>query len=293
MSTTKSGGARPFFIAEVSSNHNRDLDRALAFVDAAADAGCDAVKFQLFRVDELFAPEIVERSDDVRKRRKWELPLEFLPEITQRCAARGIEFHCTPFYLDAVKQLEPYVDALKVSSYELLWDGLLAACARSGKPVILSTGMATLDEVAHAVDMLRGAGVSDLTLLHCVSDYPAAAGDCNLAVIETLRSEFGCAVGWSDHSVDSAVVNRAVNRWEAEVVELHFDLDERGEEYGGGHCWLPEPLSALITGIRRGHSADGDGVKAPSTAELAEKDWRADPSDGLRPLKHLRTDWRP
>ncbi len=283
----------PKFIAEVSSNHNRDLDRALAFVDAAADCGCDAVKFQLFRVDELFAPEIVSRSPDVEARREWELPIEFLSPIAEACKRSRIEFHCTPFYIEAVGQLEPYVDAFKVSSYELLWDDLLRACAATGKPVILSTGMATLPEVEHAVDVLRDADVSDLTILHCVSAYPAAASDCDLAAIDTLRRAFGCSVGWSDHSVDPAVVQRAVHRWGAEVVELHFDLDERGEEFAGGHCWLPETLRPVISGVRRGLSADGDGVKGPSTSEVVEREWRADPSDGLRPLKHMRADWRP
>jgi len=283
----------PQFIAEVSSNHNRDLERTLRFVDAAAKAGCDAVKFQLFRVNELFAPEIVERSEAVQARREWELPLEFLAPIAEACTRSGLEFHCTPFYLQAVEQLDPLVDVFKVSSYELLWDDLLVACAATGKPVILSTGMANLSEVQHAVQTLRRAGVVDLTLLHCVSSYPAAAEDCNLAVIETLRNAFDCRIGWSDHSVDPAVISRAVHRWGAEVVELHFDLDERGEEFAGGHCWLPETLRSLIADVRRGLEADGDGVKEPSVAEAAEKDWRADPSDGLRPLRHLRADWKP
>ena len=95
------------FIAEVSSNHSRDLDRALAFIDVAAASGCDAVKFQLFRIDQLFAPEILRKSEAHRKRKAWELPLEFVPTLAQRCHDSGIEFSCTPFYLDAVRELEP------------------------------------------------------------------------------------------------------------------------------------------------------------------------------------------
>src|SRR5215469_11475365 len=96
---------RPMFIAEASSNHDRDLMRALAFVDAAADCGCDAVKFQLFRIDRLFAPEILARSAQHRDRKAWELPLPHLEPIAERCLARGIRFGCTPFYLEAVEEL--------------------------------------------------------------------------------------------------------------------------------------------------------------------------------------------
>lgn len=276
------------FVAEVSSNHNRDLGRALAFVDAAADAGCDAVKFQLFRVDELFAPEILERSEAHRKRREWELPVEFLEPIAKRCAEVGTRFWCTPFYLDAVEALLPFVDVYKVSSYELLWDDLLVECARAGKPVVLSTGMATLAEVAHAVDVLRGASAVEVTLLHCVSRYPAPAEECDLGAIATMRDAFDCPVGWSDHSVDAAVVERAVHRWGADVVEFHFDLDEAGAEFAGGHCWLPSTIAPVIAGIHRGVSADGSGVKEPAPGEVEEREWRADPADGLRPLRSVR-----
>src|ERR1041385_7636773 len=101
--------AGPFFIAEASSNHGRDLSRALAFVDAAAEAGCDAVKFQLFKIDRMFAPEILARSAQHRARRSWELPHAHLAPLAERCRARGIAFSCTPFYLDAVEELRPFV----------------------------------------------------------------------------------------------------------------------------------------------------------------------------------------
>src|SRR5665213_4551274 len=136
----------PLFIAEASSNHDRDLSRALAFVDAAADAGCDAVKFQLFKIDRMFAPEILSQSEKHRERRQWELPLAHLAPLAERCLKRGIQFSCTPFYLEAVEELRPFVAFYKVASYELLVDDLLKACGRSGKPVVLSTGMATMDE---------------------------------------------------------------------------------------------------------------------------------------------------
>src|SRR6202789_2094068 len=129
----------PLFIAEASSNHGRDLSRAKAFVDSAADAGCDAVKFQLFKIDRMFAPEILAQSPKHRARVAWELPPAHLAPLAEHCSARNIQFSCTPFYLEAVRELEPFVDFYKVASYELLVTDLLAACARTGKPVVLST----------------------------------------------------------------------------------------------------------------------------------------------------------
>ena len=104
------------FISEVSSNHAQDLQRSFDFIDRSADVGCAAVKFQLFKVESLFSLEALEAKPDLLKRKAWELPLEFLPKLAQRCHAKGVQFSCTPFYLEAVKELEPYVDFYKVAS---------------------------------------------------------------------------------------------------------------------------------------------------------------------------------
>jgi N-acetylneuraminate synthase len=278
----------PDFVAEVSSNHHRDLKRCLVFIREAARLGCSDVKFQLFRIRELFAPEILNRSKKHRDRENWELPVEFLPELAACCRADRIAFSCTPFYLEAVEQLYPYVDFYKVASYELLWGTLLAECARTGKPVVLSTGMADLDEVRDAVDILRKNGCRDLTLLHCVSGYPTPAADCNLAAIATLRREMDCPAGWSDHSVQPAVIYRAVHRFEASMIEFHLDLDGAGDEFRTGHCWLPEEIRPVIETVNTGWVADGSGKKAAVPCELPDRDWRADPDDGLRPLVATR-----
>lgn len=276
------------FISEVSSNHSQDLQRCLGFIDASASAGCQAVKFQLFKVEHLFSPEALEAKPDLLRRREWELPPSFLPKLASHCQSRGVQFGCTPFYLEGVAQLEPFVDFYKVASYELLWDGLLAACAKTGKPVILSTGMATPTEIQHAVQVLREGGCKSPTLLHCTSAYPTPYREANLAAIQTLRDLTSCNVGWSDHTVEPAVLHRAIHRWGATTIEFHLDLDGAGEEFATGHCWLPDQIAEVISDVSKGFVADGNGVKEPVSSELFDRDWRADPSDGLRPLKSTR-----
>jgi N-acetylneuraminate synthase len=282
----------PVFIAEASSNHGRDLKRALAFVDAAADSGCDAVKFQLFKIDRMFAPEILRQSPRHRARAEWELPLAHLKPLAKHCSARKIQFSCTPFYLEAVAELEPYVDFYKVASYELLVTDLLRACARTGKPIVLSTGMSTMEEIAAAAATLKQAGARDVTLLHCVSAYPTPAAEANLAAIAAIRAATGLPVGWSDHTRRPAVIERAVHHWGARAVEFHLDLDGEGAEYAAGHCWLPDEIAPVIARIRESLVADGAGFKGPQPSELSDREWRADPSDGMRPLKHVRLSYK-
>jgi len=281
------------FIAEIGSNHNRDMARALELVDACAEAGAQAAKIQVFRVDDLFAPEVLSHREDLRSRVAWEFPIEMLEPLSLHCRKRGLQFGATPFGLWAVDALAPHCDFLKVASYELLWHPLLRACAATGLPLIVSTGMATDAEIDEAVTVARDAGCADLTLLHCVSAYPTPVEECNLAAIAALRERHDCAVGWSDHSADPQVVERAVRRWGASDVELHVDLaDEAGHE-AGRHNWVPDSLRAVIAAAAQealtdASPADGDGHKRPMPAEAPDVAWRADPSDGLRPLRATR-----
>jgi sialic acid synthase SpsE len=260
-------------------------------IAAAAAAGCDAVKFQLFRIDRLFAPEILARSAEHRRRKEWELPVDLIPELAAQARATGMAFGCTPFDLQAVDELRPHVDFLKVASYELIWPDLIAACVRTGLPTILSTGMATMDEIVAAVAGARAAGAQDLTVLHCVSSYPTPPAECNLAAMDTIARACATPVGWSDHSRSAEVVLRAVHRYDAAMVEFHLDLDGTGAEYAPGHCWLPQEIAPVIAACRLGAVIDGSGEKAPQPAEEADRAWRADPSDGLRPLLATRAQW--
>lgn len=176
----------------------------------------------------------------------------------------------------------------KIASYELLWDDLLIACARTGRPVILSTGMVTIVEIKHPVDVLQRNGCQAPTLLHCTSAYPTPYAEANLAAIETIRQATGCEVGWSDHTVEPAVIHRGIHRWSARVIEFQLDLDGKGEEFEAGHCWLPDQIPAVIWDVKKGFEADGNGIKEPVPSELSDRLWRVGPSDGLRPMKEIR-----
>lgn len=255
------------FIAEIGSNHNAHRERCEALVDAAAWAGCRAVKLQVFRVEDLFAPQALEAHPELERRRAWEFPLELWGPVRERCRKRGVELGVTPFALWAVNELADHVDFFKIASYELLWPALIRACAATGRPLVLSTGMATLEEVAAAVAVAREGGAErQLRLLHCVSGYPTPPEQANLSAIAALREHFGAPVGWSDHTCSERVVRRAVTRWEASDVELHIDLDGHGQE-AGEHSWSPRRLRGLIASIegRSRHTARsrtrGPGVR--------------------------------
>ena len=285
------------FIAEIGSNHNTDLSRCLKLVDAAAQAGCEAVKLQVFRVEDLFAPQALKAHPELAQRRSWQFPLEFLKPLRERCRERGVELGATPFAQWAVRELADHVDFFKIASYELPWPALIASCAATGKPLVISTGMATLAEVSAAVEVARSGGVSELRLLHCVSGYPTPPEQANLRAIATLREHFAVPVGWSDHTCSAEVVRRAVTRWETSDVELHIDLDGHGHE-AGEHNWEPTRLRELIASIAAAkpsslngtaaQAIDGDGIKRPMPVELPDVPWRADPEDGLRPMRSLR-----
>ncbi|MDA9085120.1 N-acetylneuraminate synthase family protein [Candidatus Pelagibacter sp.] len=280
------------FIAEISSNHNKSLKRTFSLIDSAKKNGFNSVKFQLFKINELFSQEILENSYEHRKRTKWELPLDFIPKISKYCKQKKIKFGCTPFYLEGVNFLKDYVDFFKISSYELLWDKLLIECSKTNKPIIISTGMATLNEVSKAVKILKKTGNKKITVMHCVSAYPADYKFANLSVIEKLRKKLKVNIGWSDHTVNSNVIMRAIYKWNVKDIELHYDLeDKKGFEFKGGHCWLPHNAFEMISNINEGIFSDGKDTKKPTASELNDRNWRTDPIDGLRPFIKIRKKW--
>ncbi len=282
-----------FFIAEISSNHSQDIHRCLKLVEAAKESGFDAIKFQAFKIEELYAPEILNQSEEHMARKDWTFPIEFLPEIKQKCDEVGISLGITPFYLQAVNDCNDYVDFFKIASYELLWKELLIECCASNKPMIISTGMANIDEVKASVELIEKHNCNNLTILHCVSSYPVTDEEVNLGAISHMQDVFDWPIGWSDHSRNPNVVVSSVLKWGASTVEMHLDLDGSGEEYGPGHCWLPSDASEVIKICRESVKFNGVGMKQPAKSEITEREWRADPVDGLRPFISIRKDYKP
>lgn len=285
------------FIAEVSSNHNGDLDRMKKLIKTSAEIGCTGIKFQLFKIDQLFSSEILEKSETHRKRKNWELSEKVIPELADYTHECGLNFSCTPFYLDAVDLLEPYVDFYKISSYELLWLDLFKKCGTTNKPIVFSTGMATMEEVQKTLNCLLQTPCKNITILHCNSTYPTSSNDSNLYSIKMLKNmissieipdDTAVNVGYSDHTVSPGVIYRTVHHYGVYFIEFHIDLDGKGKEYATGHCWLPDQINEVISNVNTGFTADGDMKFEPSLSELLDRDWRADPSDGLRPLKKIR-----
>ena len=275
------------WIAEVSSNHNGSLARIEQFLDSAVDIGAQGVKFQLFKLDQLFAPEALKAKPELLARRAWELPVEFIPHISRMCYARGLLFGCTPFYMAAIAELFPYVDFYKIASYQLLQLDFLAQFKQYQQRVVMSTGMATPAEISKAV---WAVGQQDLDLLHCVSGYPTPVAECNLKTMGYLRTQYRAArIGYSDHSVNPAVLYAAALQHNAQMIEFHLDLDGTGDEYQIGHCWLPGNIKAVIRDIQAAQLAGGNYGKFVQPSETEDRGWRSDPSDGLRPMLELRS----
>ncbi len=278
------------FIAEVCSNHNRNLKRCFEFIDSAKKLNCYAVKFQLFKIKNLFSKDAKKLYKNVQRKKKRELPKEFIPKIAKYCKRKKIKFSCTPFDLESVDFLKKYVDFFKIASYELSWTSLLEKCAKSKKPIILSTGMSNLKEVKKAVSTLKKNKCKKISLLHCVSSYPASISSCNLKSIPFLTKKFNCEVGWSDHTVEPLIIYSAIKNFGAKIIEFHYDLDGNGWEQkeGGKHCWLPEQIKRVIDYNNKEKVIDGKYQKKFSKEEKIERKFRADPKDGLRPLLKFR-----
>lgn len=266
-------------IAEAGVNHNGDVEMAHRLVDVAADSGADAVKFQTFEPERLVSPlarkaeyqvaNTGSSESQLEMLRRLVLPRAALGPLAAHAAERGLLFLSTPFDESSADALDDLgMCAFKVPSGEVTNHPLVAHVAAKGKPVLMSTGMATLGEVAEAVQVVREHGDPPLALFHCVTSYPAAAADCNLRAIGSMRAAFGVPVGWSDHT-EGIQVSLAAVAAGASLLEKHFTLDRRLP--GPDHLASLEPgeLTALVKAVREIESALGDGVKRPAAAELA------------------------
>jgi len=272
-----------YVIAEAGSNHNGDLDLAKELVDVAAAAGADAVKFQTFRAEDLYVEDSgeVEYLDDDRSIydiiESMEMPYEWIPTLHEYCHERDVQFLSTPFDERSAAELSEYVPAWKVASYTSSHHPFLEHLAETGKPVIMSTGAHTLDEVRESVEALRESGVDGLALLQCVAAYPTPLEDSNVRVVETLAEEFGVLAGLSDHTLDPVTAPSAAVALGASVVEKHFTLDKTMEGPDHEFALEPDELDEMVGTIRRTESALGSGEKQVLDVEeeLYEKARRA------------------
>jgi N,N'-diacetyllegionaminate synthase len=270
-------GAPVFMIAEAGVNHNGDPALAHRLIDVAAAAGADAVKFQTFRSEALasrHAPKAPYQTEttgagesQLEMLRRLELSAETFAALADACRRRDILFLSSAFDVPSADLLEALgVAAFKTGSGELTNTPLLAHLARTRRPLIVSTGMATLDEVDAAVATVRAAG-APVALLHCVSAYPAPPDQSNLRAMDTLRERCDCPVGFSDHTPGLTITLAAVARG-ACIIEKHFTLDRALPGPDHRASLDPGQLTALVAGIREVEAALGDGHKRPTPAEL-------------------------
>jgi N-acetylneuraminate synthase/N,N'-diacetyllegionaminate synthase len=271
-------GLRCFIVAEAGVNHGGSFDVARRLVDAAVHAGADAVKFQTFKTERLtsasaprapYQQRVGGGSGSQRDLLKQvELPFGAFQRLAGYCRERAITFLSTPFDEESVDLLDRLgVPAFKVGSGEITNLPFLGVIARAKRPIILSTGMSYLNEVAEAVAVIRGAGNEQLVLLHCVSSYPTDPPDVNLRAMRTLEREFGVPVGFSDHTLGIEVAVAAVALG-ACLIEKHFTLDRAAP--GPDHAASLEPaeLAELVRAVRRVEAALGSEVKQPVPSEL-------------------------
>lgn len=266
-----------FIIAEAGVNHNGDVNTAKRLVDVAAEAGADAVKFQTFQVDSLvtasgptaeYQEEATGEQSQYEMLSRLELDRGAHEELIEYCDSSGIEFLSTPFGFESATLLANMdVNAFKIGSGDLTNHPLLRDVASYGRPMIVSTGMSTLEEVEDAVAAILDANRDvPVALLHCVSAYPTAIDDVNLRAIRTLDDVFPCVVGFSDHTTEVEMPALSVAAG-ARIVEKHFTLDRSMAGPDHEASLEPAELDRAVSLVRMANRALGDGVKRPVPAE--------------------------
>jgi len=265
-----------FIIAEAGVNHNGSVELAKKLIDAAKDAGADAVKFQTFKTENVvvkdaqkaeYQKETTGEGSQYEMIKKLELTEEDFRELADYAEKKDIMFLSSPFDKESVDLLyELDVPAFKVGSGEITNFPLLRYIAKKEKPIILSTGMSTLGEIEEALDVIRSEGVEDIILLHCVSNYPARIEDVNLRAMGTLKQAFKLPVGFSDHTLGITAPIAAVALG-ACVIEKHFTLDRNLPGPDHKASLEPDELKEMVKAIREVEKALGNGIKKPTKEE--------------------------
>lgn len=266
-----------FIIAEAGVNHNGDMETAKRLVDAAAAAEADAVKFQTFKAESLVckqAPKAEYQMETTNAEesqfdmlKKLELTPDMHRELIRYCQEKNIMFLSTPFDVDSLHYLvDCGLSIIKIPSGEITNYPLLREAAGSGRRIILSSGMSTMDEVREAVAVLRENGSADITVLHCNTEYPTPFCDVNLLAMRAIKEEIGVSVGYSDHTpgTEAAVAAAALG---AEIIEKHFTLDRNMDGPDHKASLEPDELVRLVKEVRHIEEALGDGEKRASESE--------------------------
>lgn len=266
-----------FIIAEAGVNHNGSIELAKKLVDAAALAGADAVKFQTFKAEKLVCKNAqkakyqMETTDKTESQfdmlKKLELTVDMHEQLISYCNKKGIMFLSTPFDIDSLDFLvQCGVNIIKIPSGEITNYPYLRAVGRTGKKVIISSGMSTLEEVRDAIKVLKDNGSKEITVLHCNTEYPTPYMDVNLKAMLTMRDELKTDVGYSDHTqgIEVPIAAAALG---ATVIEKHFTLDKEMEGPDHKASLEPNELRAMVEAIRNIEIALGDGKKSPSESE--------------------------
>jgi len=260
-------GEPVYIVAEAGSNHNGSLEQACKLIDVAAGAGADAVKFQHFKASKLY-PKSAGESDYLKITRPiydiikdMEMPDEWVPQLADYCKGRDITFLCSPFDERSADILDQYVPAFKVASYEITHTPLLRHIARKQKPMIVSTGAASLDEVMHSADVIRSEGNEQIILLQCTAAYPAPLDTINAQALVSLRKATGLLTGLSDHSCDPILAPIIATTLGACLIEKHFTLSNNLS--GPDHHFAVEPqeLKMLVQKVREAERVLGHGRK--------------------------------
>ncbi len=272
---------KTWIIAEAGVNHNGSLEIAKALVRTAKECGADIVKFQTIHVEGLVS-KYAKMADYQRKNlgvggsqrdmlRKLTLKSEDFYTLADYCREVGITFLSTPFDIDSIHLLEPLQDTWKIPSGEITNYPYLVEIARTGKRIILSTGMSVMEEVETALEVLNNHGAGEITLLHCTTEYPVPVEEVNLRAMIAMGEKLRCRVGYSDHTQGIEIPVAAVAMG-AQVIEKHFTLD-RGMP-GPDHKASLEPgeLKDMVRAIRNVEKALGDGVKVPTESEKKNMD---------------------
>lgn len=279
-------GARPYLIAEMSGNHNQSIDRAFEIVDAAAAAGADAVKLQTYTADtmtlDVRAPGFVIDDPDSlwAGRQLYELyeeahtPWDWHKPIMERAAAHGMHCFSTPFDDTAVDFLEELgVPAYKIASFEVTDIPLIEKVARTGKPMIISTGMATMGEIDEAIRAARGQGNDQIVILKCTSTYPATPENTNIVTIPAMRESFGVEVGLSDHTMGCGVSVASVAMG-AVLIEKHFTLARADGGVDSAFSLEPDEFRMLRVETERAWQSVGKVTFGGTKAEEKSRAYR-------------------